>query len=107
MPRLFSCNLFPSKTPVVSFHSYRFHHKEHCHLHHSLVLLESLTYQPFQSHRVRVTQRYQVNMLSLNLLFTSLLVGFAAAQNTTFNSGSVDLTTKSMSLPAVPSDNET
>ncbi|KAK4697195.1 hypothetical protein P7C71_g862, partial [Lecanoromycetidae sp. Uapishka_2] len=33
-------------------------------------------------------------MLSLNLLFTSLLVGFAAAQNTTFNSGAVDLTTK-------------
>ena len=35
-------------------------------------------------------------MLSLTLLFTSLLAGFAAAQNSTFDQNSVDLTTRSM-----------
>lgn len=43
-----------------------------------------------------VKQRYQVNMLSLTFLFTSLLLSFVAAQNTTFNPSSIDLTTRSM-----------
>ena len=48
----------------------------------------------------RPKQRYQINMLSLTFLFTSLLLSFAAAQsNTTFNPNSVDLTTKSLLLP--------
>ena len=40
------------------------------------------------------------------LLFTSLLAGFAVAQNTTFDPSSIDLTTKSTTCFAHPDPNE-
>jgi len=56
-----------------------------------VVATQLISYQP--------PQRKQTNMLSITLLFTSVLAGFAVAQNssTSFNANSVDLTTRSTS----------
>ena len=77
------------------------HHHHHHHHHHNNLPSHTSPLLKFNSIAKPKKQRYQINMLPLTFLFTSLLLSFAAAQNSTLDPSSVDSTTKSL-LPPFP-----